>query len=165
MAEVFGIKLRGVIAWVFWRAGYLSKVPGFDRKVRIAVDWTLDFILPRDITQLRIFGSAGVQHQHFHAGEQIFGAGDVGDQLYVIVDGSVEVVSDGTTVAKLIKGEVFGEIALVSHRPRNAQVIAITDVDLIAIPRDDFHELVTHLPGVKPAINEIMRSHGVDISG
>jgi NADH dehydrogenase len=161
VAEVFGMKLRGVVAWLFWRAVYLSKVPGFDRKVRIAMDWTLDLILPRDITQLRIFESAGVQHQHFHAGERVFDAGDVGDQLFVIVTGTVEVVIDGTRIAELTDGDVFGEIALVSHQPRNARVVAKTDADLIAIPRDDFHELVTHLPGVKPAIEEIMKSHGV----
>lgn len=163
VAEVFGFKLKGLLAFLFWRAVYLSKVPGFDRKMRIAVDWTLDWILPRDITQVRIFNQRTVTQQHFHAGETIFDQGDFGDKLYVIVSGIVDVIKDGVSLAELSDGEVFGEIALVSDRPRNAQVVAKTDVDLITVPRKDFEQLVTYLPGVRPAIHEVMKQHGVSM--
>lgn len=160
VAEVFGIRMWGIPAWMFWRAVYLSKIPGFDRKVRIALDWLLDFILPRDITQVRIFRPDNVVSQHFHAGETVFDAGDFGDKLYAIADGEVEVVKNDKVVATLSAGDVFGEVALVSDQPRNARIRAKTDVNVITVSRQAFKRLVAHLPGVRPAIHEIMQAHG-----
>jgi NADH dehydrogenase len=41
----------GVFAWVLWRAIYLSKLPGFDRKARVFVDWVTELFFPRDTVQ------------------------------------------------------------------------------------------------------------------
>ena len=51
VAEIFGFKLSGFLAWWLWRTIYLMKLPGLDRKIRVATDWTLDLILPPDIVQ------------------------------------------------------------------------------------------------------------------
>lgn len=53
MAEICGLKFSGFIAWWLWRTIYLMKLPGFERKVRVALDWTLDLVFPRDIVYLR----------------------------------------------------------------------------------------------------------------
>lgn len=53
VAEVMGMKFSGFIAWWLWRTIYLMKLPGFERKLRVAIDWTLDLIFPRDIVYLR----------------------------------------------------------------------------------------------------------------
>ncbi len=97
VAEVFGIKLRGTVAWLVWRAIYLAKLPGLDRKLRVFTDWCLDLFLPRDITEVRIFRSAAVDREHFHATEKVFDQGDVGDKVYVVVSGDAEVVRNGAT--------------------------------------------------------------------
>ena len=49
MAEMFGVKLSGFLAWWLGRTIYLMKLPGLDRKLRVAVDWTLDLLLAPDI--------------------------------------------------------------------------------------------------------------------
>lgn len=165
VAEVFGIKLKGIVAWIFWRTVYLSKFPGFDRQIRIGVDWALDVLLPRDITQVRIFQPDAISQEHFHAGETIFDQGDFGDKLYSIVKGEIEIIVNGNVVATLGEGEVFGEIALVSDKPRTAAVCAKSDCDLISVSRPAFKTLATHLPGVRGTVEDIMRSHGVDPSG
>jgi NADH:ubiquinone reductase (H+-translocating) len=41
----------GVFAWLLWRAIYLSKLPGFDRKARVLVDWVTELVFPRDTVQ------------------------------------------------------------------------------------------------------------------
>jgi NADH dehydrogenase len=46
--------LTGFIAWFLWRSYYLLRLPGLDRKLRVAFDWTLDLIFPRDIAELRM---------------------------------------------------------------------------------------------------------------
>lgn len=49
VADVRGSTFSGLLAWVMWRTVYLSKLPGFEKKMRVALDWTLDFFFPRDI--------------------------------------------------------------------------------------------------------------------
>jgi NADH dehydrogenase len=53
VAEIFGLKFSGFIAWWLWRTIYLMKLPGFERKLRVAIDWTLDLFFARDIVYLR----------------------------------------------------------------------------------------------------------------
>lgn len=59
VAEVLGFRFSGFVAWWLWRTVYLFKLPGFERKVRVALDWTLDLFFPRDIVYLRPLHTAG----------------------------------------------------------------------------------------------------------
>src|SRR3990170_3105644 len=49
VAELRGWKFSGLLAWFMWRTVYLSKLPGLEKKVRVALDWTIDLFFPRDI--------------------------------------------------------------------------------------------------------------------
>lgn len=53
VAQIFGFNLRGLPAWLLWRAYYLSQMPTFGRKVRIFVEWTWGMFFPPDITHFR----------------------------------------------------------------------------------------------------------------
>ena len=53
VADLFGVPLWGLPAWLLWRAYYLSQMPTFGRKLRIAVEWTWGMLFPNDITHLR----------------------------------------------------------------------------------------------------------------
>ena len=50
-----GLVISGFPAWFLWRTYYLSRLPGFDRKVRVALDWLLGLIFRRDIAELRVY--------------------------------------------------------------------------------------------------------------
>ena len=52
VAEILGMRFSGIIAWWLWRGIYLSKLPGFPKKVRVALDWTLDLFFSKNIVQL-----------------------------------------------------------------------------------------------------------------
>ncbi len=54
VADILGWRFHGFFAWWLWRTIYLCKLPGLERKVRVALDWTLDLVFPRDITLLRV---------------------------------------------------------------------------------------------------------------
>ncbi|MBV8066625.1 MAG: NAD(P)/FAD-dependent oxidoreductase [Candidatus Eremiobacteraeota bacterium] len=45
--------ITGFAAWFFWRTYYLLRLPGLDRKLRVAFDWTLELLFPRDTAELR----------------------------------------------------------------------------------------------------------------
>lgn len=80
---------------------------------------------------------------HAAPGDTIVRQGDHGDRFYVISSGKVDVVVDGQVQATQGPGDHFGEIALLRDVPRTATVTALTDVDLLALERDDFVTAVT----------------------
>jgi NADH:ubiquinone reductase (H+-translocating) len=51
VAQIMGFNFSGFIAWWLWRTIYLSKLPRFEKKVRVALDWTLDLIFSKDLVQ------------------------------------------------------------------------------------------------------------------
>jgi NADH dehydrogenase len=57
VAKVFGIKISGFAAWFLFRTVYLMKMPGWARRIRVALDWTIDLFFPKDIVQLGLTAS------------------------------------------------------------------------------------------------------------
>jgi NADH:ubiquinone reductase (H+-translocating) len=51
VANIFGVQFSGFVAWWLWRTIYLSKLPRFEKKVRVALDWSLDLLFSKDIVQ------------------------------------------------------------------------------------------------------------------
>jgi NADH dehydrogenase len=45
------LRFSGLFAWLLWRAIYLAKLPGLERKIRVLMDWTIELFFPRDIVQ------------------------------------------------------------------------------------------------------------------
>lgn len=158
VAEVFGLHLKGLIAWLFWRGVYVTKFPGLSGQIRLLADWILDTFLPRDITQLRLFHDDDVHREHFETGEIVFEAGDVGDKVYFIVRGEAAVERDGTLLARLKRGDVFGEASLIAHQPRNATVRAAQPLDVVAVSRLAFDTLLGQLPGLNDTMRGIMEA-------
>jgi CRP-like cAMP-binding protein len=86
------------------------------------------------------------------AGDPLFHQGDPGDRLYIVKDGVVEVLAtrpDGPEpmpVAYLGKGEVIGELALLTGSPRSATVRAPEQAELFVLERSVFMDLMDSLP-------------------
>jgi NADH dehydrogenase len=51
VAQILGMRFSGFTAWWLWRSVYLAKLPGFAKKVRVAIQWTLDLLFSRQIEQ------------------------------------------------------------------------------------------------------------------
>jgi NADH dehydrogenase len=51
VANILGVNFSGFIAWWLWRTIYLTKLPRFEKKVRVAFDWTLDLLFSKDLVQ------------------------------------------------------------------------------------------------------------------
>ena len=67
VANILGINFSGFIAWWLWRTIYLSKLPRFEKKLRVALDWTLDLLFTKDLVQFQTFRAPTVSHHEEHA--------------------------------------------------------------------------------------------------
>jgi len=63
VAQIMGINFSGFIAWWLWRTIYLSKLPRFEKKVRVALDWTLDILFSKDIVQFLTERAETMSHE------------------------------------------------------------------------------------------------------
>ncbi|MFM8830258.1 MAG: ion transporter [Spartobacteria bacterium] len=93
----------------------------------------------------------------FTPGDYVFRTGDVGDCMYFVNTGRVEVVSsDGDTVfATLSPGSYFGETALLLNQPRNACVRAVDYVDLYTLNRSTLGEILKKFPAFQTHLHEL----------
>lgn len=84
---------------------------------------------------------------HAVAGTAIVTEGAAGADFYVILDGNARVDRHGQKVAELGPGGFFGDLALLDRAPRNATVIAETDMELAKLGQRAFDELLEQVPG------------------
>ena len=93
-------------------------------------------------------------------GDYVFRSGDIGRDMYFIIQGEVRAVSDDgqTTYATMTSGDFFGEIALFLHKPRTASVLAETYCDIYSLSQSAFEEVVERYPYFRKKIEEIVKS-------
>ena len=82
----------------------------------------------------------------FDRGKIIMVAGQAGNLMYVVIEGSVAISIRGAVVERVTQGGIFGEMALIDQSPRAANAIAETDCALLAINRQVFLNLVKSEP-------------------
>ncbi len=159
VAEVFGFQVSGFFAWWLWRTIYLAKLPGWARRIKVATAWTLELFLQPDLVQLRAGSQSGLRREHYEPGQTVFHQGDVGDCVFVIVDGAAEVVREEQQapirVARLGVGEVFGEMALLGSSVRSATVRCVEPMTILRLPRRDFRLLDASIPALRRSFEEV----------
>jgi MFS family permease len=87
-----------------------------------------------------------LEPRSFKAGDEVVTQGEPGELFYIIDSGTVEVFEDGRKVREEGPGEHFGEIALLRDVARTATVTATSDLELLALERDEFLDAVTRHP-------------------
>ncbi len=91
------------------------------------------------------------QEKRLAPNQEIFREGDPGDGVYFVKDGIVEISSivgggDRHVFSQLGAGEIFGEMAVIEHRPRSATATAATDAEVYFIPRGEMLSLIERSP-------------------
>ncbi len=98
VARIFGFNFSGFFAWWLWRTIYLSELPGFDKKVRVAFDWTLDLLFRKDVCAVHDLPSRA----HFHRRED-------GQRTVAANDNGQTTASSDTSPGIRSKKESLGE--------------------------------------------------------
>ena len=81
------------------------------------------------------------------AGKPLVTEGEPGLEFFVILSGTARVTRRGRKVATLGPGAAFGELALLDDAPRNATVVAETDMELAVLGQRDFARILDEVPG------------------
>jgi NADH dehydrogenase len=152
VAEILGVHVSGFIAWVLWRAIYLSKLPSLARKLEVVVDWTWSGLFSPNIVQLLTSRTGGVGLAHYAPGDFIFHKGDRIGNVYAIQSGTAGVYLDESAKPAVIlkPGEHFGEqTPSGTGHVYGASVKAETPLDLITIRSDDFQRVVQSVTSLR----------------
>jgi serine phosphatase RsbU (regulator of sigma subunit) len=89
-------------------------------------------------------------------GEVLFGEGEEGDAVYIVVEGRLRLEADGMTLITRACGDCIGEIALIDDEPRSAAAIAETAVRLLRWERRDFQDTLGQDPEVARGIFKML---------
>src|SRR5215831_16483748 len=161
VAEIMGVRVSGFVAWVLWRAIYLSKLPTLSRKVEVMVDWAWTALFAPNIVQLPMSRTGGVGLAHYAAGEFIFHKGDPMGNLFGIQSGSAGVYFDESARPTVIlqPGDHFGwQSTSDTGKPvHNVSIKAETPLELITVRRNDFERIAQNVTSLR---GMIQRSQG-----
>jgi NADH dehydrogenase len=162
VAETFGFKVSGFLAWFIWRGVYLMKLPSLSQKVRVAIDWTFDLFFPPALTSVKTNSSQRIGNAHFGAGDIIYNRGDLATDFYVVEQGEVELFvpfdNSEEVVAVLGVGDFFGEIALTQENGlRENSCRARTETEVLIMGKNVFNHMSQVLTPFRDAIAGAMK--------
>jgi CRP-like cAMP-binding protein len=82
------------------------------------------------------------------AGKVLAREGDVGFEMFILLDGTASVTRDGQRVSTITAGDVVGELAVISGLPRNATVVAETELTILVLTHAGLDQLLDDIPGL-----------------
>lgn len=105
---------------------------------------------------------AALRHYFYPEGEVVVKEGDPGDSLFVVVQGEVGVTTRGpdgkeVELARLGEGEFFGEVSLLSGKPRTATITALRETEVMELGREDFDAITQSHPGVRETLQRFWK--------
>ena len=88
----------------------------------------------------------------YSAGERIFEQGELGTEMYIILDGAVDIIKhiggESHMLSRLEKGDFFGEMALLEAAPRTADAVAVSEARVLVINGSQFDDMLRRNPEI-----------------
>lgn len=109
--------------------------------------------LPQAVALALINAGSRIDHP---AGDVVLRAGQANQDLYLVVQGALEVVEGEMRVALIQRGDCFGELSILTHQAVSNTVRAAEDCTLVAVPRDRFYELLSRYGSLGTLLNRLL---------
>lgn len=142
VGDVLGLKVSGFVAWWMWRTVYLGKLPGLQRKLRVALDWTFDLFFSRDLNLLNPRFSNPLREVYLEKGDVLFYPGEPAFSLYFVKTGRIALMDGEREIKSAASGDYFGERALLEDRIWRFKAIATEPTFLIGLGAVEFQAII-----------------------
>jgi HEAT repeat protein len=130
-----------------------TKVPLVERVIFLRKVPLFEALPPQELEPI----AAVAEEEFFSEGELLAFRGDPGDTLYAIVDGQVQVLgADEQELAVRGPGDVIGEMAVISSKPRVASLVAMSDVRVLELHKPAFEAILRERPETALAMMRIL---------
>ncbi len=133
VAEMFGYRFSGFLAWFLWRTIYLAKLPGLSRKLRVMVDWTFELFFPRDVSLLVPPPEEPLRPVHYRKDEPLFTPRTLARSFIAVQRGSVTVKLDGQAERKFGPGQMLDGSLQDADGCWNCTAIATEPTDVLIV--------------------------------
>ena len=166
VAEVYGIKLTGRLAWLLWRVYYISFLPGMQTRISVLWNWLMDGFSSRSVVQINSEKPQDARYVLYRAGDRIYENGARSDGFYTIASGSVEITgidpATGEETSRVLNaGDHFGERLLIGATRRIATAVAVEDTKVLVLTRDEFLKLAEGLPFFRTYFETHLQNSGL----
>ncbi|MFK8083528.1 MAG: FAD-dependent oxidoreductase [Granulosicoccus sp.] len=160
VAQMLGMNFSGLLAWMTWRFLYIGMLPNFSTRLRVALNWAFDFVMPRSIVQIAIQNSSSTSKRRYSKGDTVSMPGQLVDGFYAVLDGTLESrvpQSDGKEdfVRILSPGEHWGEVQATVGAQTVGTLTALEDSRVIVLKADDFRDLRAAIPAFNEYFEQI----------
>ena len=149
VGKIYFLTVKGILAWLIWRAFYLSFIPSFATRVRVLFGWLVEFIVPRNAVMTRSLKNETVCFQNFKKGDIVFEEGMIADGFYIVISGSFKNTFKKTKSGKAFtkfykKNDHFGARVILSGNRRTGTIEALEDSKVVKIDSSTFKILNEH---------------------
>lgn len=160
VAEVYGVRFSGLIAWMTWRFLYIGMLPGFSTRLRVALNWLFDYFLPRSVVQIANRKVAATVRRRYAKGDVISHPGQYVDGFYTVLTGYLESRIKGKTgvedfVRVLGPGDHWGERSLNARTLTRGTLTATEDAEVLVMGAEDFQQLRAAFPALEDYLAHI----------
>ncbi len=152
VAEIFGFTVKGLPAWLIWRALYIGMLPGFPTRLRVALNWLFDYFLPRTIVQMAENVERGTQYRHYNKGDTLLSKEQVLDGFYIVASGRLKLQvppenNEEMFERELVAGDHVGEQILSKNKLTTCTLTALEDSIVLVLNPEDFLVMREHFKG------------------
>lgn len=105
--------------------------------------------------------SSNITLEYFPENHVIFNQGEAGDGMYIIKKGQIRIyqgnsddVDSQVDLATLTDNSFFGEMALISETPRNANAVALVESEVFVLKNNDFYKIINENPNLTEQIGK-----------
>ena len=163
VGSMMGMNLYGLFAWFLWRGFYISMLPGFATKVRVALNWMFDYFMPRTIVHMEQEKPHACRYMHFAEGDVVFNPGEWVDGFYVVVEGElkldVEASDERPAFSRTFEtNDHWGERTIQNECMTTGTLTATKDTIVMVIPKDDFLRIRQAMPSWNEYFNNLDES-------
>ena len=134
------VEKSGTIDFEAWYRGSHGPHTPWGDEDSPALTTVVESELERELSSSIMRGDAKLERRNLERGDTLTRQGDAGDELFLILDGTVDVEVDGDVVAEIGPGALLGERALLEGGKRTATVVATSPLRVVVVPRDAVDE-------------------------